>query len=233
MPRSRVSLCWRDWSVAGFLVKATGLSALLEKEWLDTLVRGGGYADKILFLAVGGLWTAVGLPRQAASFGAGYAFGFGAGLVLGVFATMLGCVGAFYYARLLGRDFVAARLSAKTRQIDAFLNDNSFTTTLLIRFLPVGSNLVTNLVAGISSVPALAFFAGSALGYIPQTAIFALAGSGVEVDPALRIGLAAVLLLISGVMSVALFRRFRNRHGAENNEEDRSLTATARLPEDF
>ena len=51
--------------VAGFLVKATGLSALLEKEWLDTLVRGGGYADKILFLAVGGLWTAVGLPRQA------------------------------------------------------------------------------------------------------------------------------------------------------------------------
>ena len=92
---------------------------------------------------------------------------------------------------------------------------------------------MTNLVAGISSVPALAFFAGSALGYIPQTAIFALAGSGVEVDPALRIGLAAVLLLISGVMSVALFRRFRNRHGAENNEEDRSLTATARLPEDF
>jgi len=94
--------------------------------------------------------------------------------------------------------------------------------TLLIRFLPFGSNLVTNLAAGVSRVPAFPFFAGSAIGYLPQTVVFALLGSGVAVDPELRFGLSAVLFAASGAVGVYLYRRFR--HGRTFDENlDREL----------
>ena len=53
------------------------------------------------------------------------------------------------------------------------------------------------------------FFAGSAIGYIPQTVIFALLGSGIHLDPVLRITTAVVLFVISGMIGVYLFRRYR------------------------
>jgi len=85
---------------------------------------------------------------------------------------------------------------------------------LLIRLLPAGSNLLTSLTAGVSSAPALPFIAGSALGFIPQTFIFALTGTGVSIDPAMRIGLSVVLFLISAALGIYLYRRFRHGRSA-------------------
>lgn len=82
--------------------------------------------------------------------------------------------------------------------------------TLLIRFLPVGSNLLTNLVAGVSAVRWLPFMAGSALGYIPQTLIFVLLGSGIHIDPVFRISLSVALFVVSGGLGVYLYRRYRH-----------------------
>ena len=73
----------------------------------------------------------------------------------------------------------------------------------------MGSNLVTNLAAGVSGVRALPFIAGSGLGFIPQTVIFALLGSGIHLDPVLRISTGIVLFLISVMLGVRLFRRYR------------------------
>jgi hypothetical protein len=39
--------------------------------------------------------------------------------------------------------------------------------------------------------------------------IFALLGSGIHLDPVLRISTGVVLFLISGMLGVALFRRYR------------------------
>ncbi len=201
----------------GFAVRLSGLSDLLDEAWIDREIRGRGLNGELLFLAVGGLAAAVGVPRQAVAFMAGYAFGFVWGTVLGVLAALLGCIGGFYYARLLGRSLVAHRFPGKVRKVDAFIRDNPFNMTLLIRLLPVGSNLVTNLAAGVSSVAALPFFAGSALGYVPQTAVFALVGSGVNLDPVWRIGLGVVLFVVSGVLGVYLYRRMR--HGKHYDED--------------
>ena len=81
--------------------------------------------------------------------------------------------------------------------------------TLLIRLLPLGSNLVTNLVAGVSSVRATAFITGSMVGYVPQTIIFALLGSGISLEPELRITLSAVLFVLSGALGYYLYRRYK------------------------
>ena len=193
----------------GAALHFSGLADILDEHWIDAYVRGQGMWGDALFVTAGALFIAVGLPRQMIAFLAGYAFGLVAGSVLALLAAAIGCVAAFAYARLLGRDVIAARFPARVRRIDDFLADHPFTMTLLIRFLPIGSNLLTNLAAGVSRVPAVPFFAGSTLGYVPQTVVFALIGSGVIVDLASRVGIGAVLFAASGALGVYLYRHRR------------------------
>lgn len=194
----------------GFAVDTSGLFSRLNEAWIDLEVRGQGLTGELLFLALGGLATAVGMPRQIVSFLGGYAFGFLFGTVLGAFATLLGCILTFNYSRLLARKLVQRRFARRIRKVDQFLSGNPFSTTLLIRLLPVGNNLVVNLIAGVSSVAMRPYFAGSLLGFVPQTAVFALIGSGINVDPLFRIAVGAALFVISGYIGVWLYRKYQH-----------------------
>ena len=179
-----------------------------------------GTVGELLFVAVGGVVTALAVPRHIVSFLGGYAFGLGLGTALALAATELGCVLSFFYARLIGRPLVAKRLGARVQRIDDFLSANPFAMTLLIRLLPVGNNFATSLAAGVSRVPARPFLLGSLVGYLPQTLVFALAGSGVDVGGVWRIAIAAALFLISGVIGAWLYRKYRHGKtlGAEVDE---------------
>jgi len=201
----------------GYLIDATQLGDILSVEWVDAEVRNKGLAGELLFISVGTVATALGLPRQLIAFLGGYAFGFLAGVALAVLATVFGCIAAFYYARLLGRGIVTRHFPDRIRRIDGFISENTMGMTLLIRLLPVGSNLATNLAAGVSSVRGMPFFSGSAIGYIPQNAVFALIGSGIQLDPLLRIGLGVALFICSGLLGIYLYRKYR--HGKSLGED--------------
>ncbi len=197
----------------GFLIEGMGIKEAFDTHWVDAEVRGKGLSGDALFVLVGGLFIAIGLPRQAVCFLGGYAFGFAEGLAWSTLASGLGCVIAYFYAHFMGRDVIAARFPDRIARLDAFLAGNTFSMTLLMRLLPVGSNLLTNLAAGVSGVVAVPFFLGSLVGYLPQTAVFALLGSGIQVDPVFRIGTSVLLFVASGVIGVWLFRRYRRgRH---------------------
>ncbi len=193
----------------GYGVKVTGLYGLLDESWVDEQIRDKGLAGGLAFLAAGMIMTALGFPRQAISFLGGYGFGLGEGAALALGSTVLGCTLAFYCARWAGRATILGLFPGRIRRLDYLLHDHPFSTALLIRLLPLGSNLVTNLAAGVSGIRALPFIAGSGLGFIPQTVIFALLGSGIHLDPGLRISAGIVLFFISSMLGVALFRRYR------------------------
>lgn len=203
--------------VLGVLIKTTEMGAVFDQAWIDTYVRDRGVQGFLLFLALGWALTSIGLPRQLVAFLGGYAFGFALGTGLALAATTLGCITAFMFARLLGRDMVARRFSDRIRRIDGFLSENPLAMTLLIRFLPLGSNFATNLAAGVSGVRAVSFFTGSAIGFVPQTVVFALLGSGISIDPGFRITFSAVLFVVSGLLGIHLYRRYR--HGKTFDEE--------------
>ena len=196
-------------AVAAVVLKATHFGADIDEAWVNRVLLHHGATSALWFIAAAGLATAMGFPRQAACFLAGYGFGFARGTLVGVAGTLVGCMLSFHYARLLGRSFVRRRFLKRVQRFDAFLGRHPLAMTLLVRLLPVGNNLVTNLIAGVSSVGALPFFAGSGLGYLPQTAIFALVGSGVNVQSSARIVAGGALLVCSGILGLALYRHHR------------------------
>jgi len=195
-----------------YAVRLTPLGEMLERDWIDAHVRGQGLRGELIYLGVGALVTSIGFPRQAVAALGGYAFGVWMGTLLGTLAAALGCLMAFSVARFLMRERVAQRFAGRVQRLDAFLGENTFTTTLLIRFLPVGSNLLTNLVAGVSRVSAPAFISGSAVGYIPQMLIFALVGSGIAVGTKTQLAVSVILFAASGILGLWLYRRYRDSH---------------------
>jgi len=193
----------------GWAVEASGLAHRLDANWVDTEIRGNGVSGWLYYLGFGAVTVAVGLPRQAVCFLGGYAFGLGEGLLLAEAASGLGCLLCFLYARLMGRELVRHRFAERIEKLDAVLQGHPFTMATLIRLLPVGSNVLTNLVAGVSSVPLLPFLAGSLVGYLPQTVIFVLLGSGIHVQPVWRTVVSVALFVMSGLLGVVLYRRVR------------------------
>lgn len=212
-------------ALLGYLFNASDLGSSVNEAWIDARVRGHGLNGALLFLLMGGLFTAIGLPRQIIAFLGGYAFSVELGTLLGALAALIGCMLTFAYARLFGKGLLRSRLGERAGRFDRFIHDHPVSMTLLIRLIPAGSNLLTNLAAGISSIRPIHFFSGTFFGYLPQTLVFALVGSGVHIAPALKLVLASGLFLVSGALGVWLYRRYR--HGLSLDEKiDAALDET-------
>ena len=197
--------------VAGLVLQRVPLGGSAGTLTQLAAMRGPGGA--LLFVAVATVLCAVGLPRQIAAYGAGYAYGVWPGIILVLAVQLIACAANFYWARLVARDWaqrlMRRRWHGRLAKLDAFLTENPFSATLTLRLLPVGNNLALNLLAGLSGIAAVPFLAGSAIGYLPQTVIFALIGGGVRVDRSLQLAVGVALFAISAAVGILLLRRFR------------------------
>jgi uncharacterized membrane protein YdjX (TVP38/TMEM64 family) len=189
---------------AGMVLRSTGFDP-------RQAVATAGEHGPPAFLLIGMLACAAGLPRQIVAMAGGYAFGFWSGCALALLAEIGGCVIDFAWARLLGRRvalrLIERRAGGRLHRLDRFLSERAFTATLSLRLLPLGNNLLLNLVAGVSGVAVLPFLAASLIGYVPQTVVFALAGAGAGVSDGVQFGLAMALLLVSVALGFLLLRR--------------------------
>lgn len=197
-----------------YFARTLGLDEMVkDTKWFNDHILGTGPLSVLIFLAVGGVFTAVGLPRQLVGFLGGFAFGAVSGTLLATLGSGIGCAMAAGYARWGGREFVARRLGTRIRRLDGFLRHKPFKTALAIRFFPLGSNVLTNLAAGVSSIPLMPFILGSTLGYIPQNFIFALFGSGMKKEStegiALSVSMAVVLFVVSIWIGTAVYRSYK------------------------
>ena len=207
----------------GYLAKSIDFEGLAQ--WVDFNDRTGAqwYQGKLAYLSAGMVFTAIGGPRQAVAFFGAYFFGFWPGLAVSTLAAGLGCLLAALIARVFE---VRARQLIRGRVDIAFeyWRQNPVSTTVIIRLLPVGSNLLTNLAAGVTGVPLAAFVLASLAGYMPQMAVFGLMGSGVDVGAewqvALGIGLFAVLM----VVGLWIYGRYRRQIRAKRKTARKTST---------
>jgi uncharacterized membrane protein YdjX (TVP38/TMEM64 family) len=180
---------------------------VLDKDRVDALVGDRGVTGMLLFVSLCALLGSIGLSRQVIAFLGGYAFGFSNGFMLSMLAVVGACITTYTLSRGVLRRFLSGRLPARVRRIDRFLHENTFSMSMLLRLLPLGSNWMINIAAGVSSVKKRPFFLGSALGYIPQMLIFSLLGSGTRVDQFWQVAIAMALFVLAAVLGVVLYRK--------------------------
>jgi uncharacterized membrane protein YdjX (TVP38/TMEM64 family) len=198
-------------AAAGLLLRGVGLAP--GTGWVDRWVLGQGLLGDLVFVAMGAAATAAGAPRQGVAFLGGYAFGVVEGTLLALAAQVAGCALSYGWARAVGRGWAERRLAGRfghrLRPLRDVLAGSPFGATLALRLLPVGNNLALNLLAGMAGVAVVPFLVASAVGYVPQTVVFALLGKGVRVDGAWQIALAVALFVVSAAIGFALLRRHR------------------------
>jgi uncharacterized membrane protein YdjX (TVP38/TMEM64 family) len=178
----------------------------------DFAAHAGRIGD-VSFILLGAAACAVGLPRQIVAFAGGYAHGVWLGGTLALAAQMLGCVGDLLWARLVAGTWVRSRAllgrSDVLARLDSFLSAEPFTATLTLRLLPVGNNLVLNLLAGAFAIRVLPFAAATLLGYLPQTVVFVMLGKGIRVNRGIEIAIALGAFAASLALGLLLLRRTR------------------------
>jgi uncharacterized membrane protein YdjX (TVP38/TMEM64 family) len=166
-------------------------------------------AGAAVFVVVGAVMTALGLPRAVQAFAAGTVFGIGGGFAWAMLGQLIGCAVDFFAARGVAGDWARRRLQGRLRRLDDAIVAQPFTAVLTLRLLPVGNNTALNLLAGVAGVAAGPFLAASAIGYVPQTLIFVLLGSGMQVGRGVQLGLGLGLFVLSAGLGVLMWRRGR------------------------
>ncbi|WP_232449294.1 TVP38/TMEM64 family protein [Granulibacter bethesdensis] len=188
---------------------------------VERLRSPGGWMSYLLLAA---LFCAVGMPRQVVAFAGGYSFGAAEGFGLALSATALGCVVDFLWARLLARTWMRRFLARREQggrlvRLSRLLAVHPFSATLTLRLLPVGSNVLLNILAGVLDIRPIPFVAASIVGFIPQTLVFVLLGGGTRIGHGVQLAVAIMLFCMSMMLGFWLYRRTRlGREAIQPNE---------------
>lgn len=186
---------------------------LIDPDAIAARVSEASSGAKMFFIIGTVLFTALGLPRQLVAFVCGFVFGLVPGVLVSLCSAVAGCIIAFYLARHFLRDFIARRHEKTVNFLDRLVRHDAFVKIIVLRIQPLGTNLLTNLSAGVSSIRPLMFFASTTIGYLPQMIVFALAGDGVRLGDQSKILVSAGLMIVSFALAYWLWHRHQQRSG--------------------
>ncbi|WP_282700106.1 VTT domain-containing protein [Streptomyces sp. CC219B] len=207
-PWSRLSLL-----VAVLASAAVGMllfepQRLLADGWPPQL---SGAAATVVFAVAYGLCTVAFVPRPLLNLAAGALFGSQLGLAAALAGTVLGAGLAFGLGRTLGQDALRPLLRGRwLRAADGQLSKHGFRSMLAVRLFPGVPFWAANYCAAVSRMGYVPFLLATALGSIPNTAAYAVAGAraSTPTSPAFLIALACIAVPALAGVVVA----WRKRH---------------------
>ena len=180
------------------------------REW-GAQLESAGLLGVLMFMGAGTLATGVGLPRQLLAFIGGLAYGIFPGLVVALMAALAGCYLTVRISTAFFSQLVRQRYPAFISQLDSLLQNYVFIKILMLRLQPLGTNLLTNVCIGFTSVPRWKFLLASGIGYVPQMLVFVLIGAGIRVGSQFQWVLSAVLMGLSFFLGILIFRLHKQR----------------------
>ncbi|GGJ55486.1 TVP38/TMEM64 family protein [Streptomyces brasiliensis] len=181
---------------------------LLTHGWPPQL---GGAAAALVFAVAYGLCSVAFVPRPLMSLAAGALFGSELGLAASLTGTVLGAAASFGLGRALGQDALRPLLRGRwLKAADVQLSRHAFRSMMAARLFPGVPFWAANYCAAVSRMHWLPFLLATALGSIPNTAAYVVAGAraAAPTSPAFLIALAfiAVPALAGAVVA------WRKRH---------------------
>ena len=171
----------------------------------------GGAAAAAVFAVAYGLCTVAFVPRPLLNLAAGALFGSQVGLGTALAGTVLGAGVAFGLGRILGQDALRPLLRGRwLKAADGQLSRHGFRSMMVARLFPGVPFWAANYCAAVSRMGWLPFLLATALGSIPNTAAYAVAGAraSAPTSPAFLIAMGFIALpaLIGAVVA------WRKRH---------------------
>jgi len=177
-----------------------------DSQWVARYVANNGYYAVAELMLMGVLLSCVGFPRQVLAFVFGYAFGGLQGALLATLAALMSCILLFYFSRLILRQYIKRRFTQKLIRLEALIIDKTWLKALMIRLLPLGSNYLTNILAGTTCVSPWQFFVGSGIGFLPQMFMLSFAGAGVSLSDEHHLQVSFMLFIIALLIAIYLYR---------------------------
>ena len=154
-----------------------------------------------IFIVGSVVYTALGGPRQVLALSCGVLFG-------GLYGALLTMVAV----QRLSLVWVRRRYASRIAVVKAVLADDTWLWVCVIRLMPVGSNLVTNIAAALSDLRLVSVFFGSLLGYLPQMLVFSFAGAGFALRDGSKLWFSLGALVFSTALGLYLYHHgFKQR----------------------
>ncbi|WP_030189314.1 TVP38/TMEM64 family protein [Streptomyces violaceorubidus] len=208
-PWSRLSLLVALLASAATAVVLFQPQQLLTDGWPPQL---GGAAAALAYAVAYGLCTVAFVPRPLLNLAAGALFGSQLGLASALAGTVLGAGIAFCLGRILGQEALRPLLRGKwLKAADGQLSRHGFRSMLAARLFPGVPFAAANYCAAVSRMGLLPFLLATALGSIPNTAAYVVAGAraSTPTSPAFLIAMACIAL--PGLAGAVLAWRKRHR----------------------
>lgn len=118
------------------------------------------------------------LPRPVLNLAVGALLGAQSGLLSALAGTVLAAAASFGLGRLLGQEALRPLLRGRrSAAVDRVLSRHGFRSALVLRLVPGIPFAAVNYAAAVSRMSWRSFLGGTALGSIPNTAAYVIAGS--------------------------------------------------------
>lgn len=176
---------------------------------------GGRGMGMLAFVVIGGLLISAGVPRTWLSVFAGGVYGVVRGSILAVLAATVGAVLVYLAGRLFLQTVVDRRIGGRLEVWRDRFRRDAFWWVLYGRLFPFSNSTLNSLVCGSCAVPLLPYLAGSVLGFVPHSVIFAMFGDGGAEARISQVLLGVGLLLVTVILRHWWSHRFPASAGQE------------------
>ncbi|WP_406397454.1 TVP38/TMEM64 family protein [Streptomyces uncialis] len=210
------------WSRLSLLVVllAGAATAMLLFEPQKVLADGwppqlGGVAAATAFAVAYGLCTVAFVPRPLLNLAAGALLGSQFGLAAAVAGTVLGAGMSFGLGRVLGQDALRPLLRGRwLTAADGQLSRHGFRSMLAVRLFPGVPFVAANYCASVSRMGWTPFLLATALGTVPNTAAYVIAGDRAQTPTSPGFLIAMGFIALSGLAGAVV--AWRKRHQLRN-----------------
>jgi uncharacterized membrane protein YdjX (TVP38/TMEM64 family) len=151
------------------------------RETLRGLIEGNLALALAAFVAIYAVTIALSLPGGAVlTIAGGFLFGWLVGGAASVVAATVGATVVYLVAKTTLRDILVAKAGPRLKRFAEGFREDAFSYLLFLRLVPVFPFWLVNLAPGLLGVPFATYVLTTALGIIPGTFAFSLAGNGLD-----------------------------------------------------
>lgn len=176
---------------------------------LQDMIAAWGWAAWFVFTIGYALVALTPIPVTVMAVTAGVLFGLLQGVILSVVGVMIGCWGAYWIARLLGKQATAKILGNHYNTVEKHLDQAGFQAVVMLRLLPGFPYWPVNYGSGAFNISQRDFMFASILSVIPGQISLVAIGSFISEPNTLNGVVVGVGWLVVLVLTVWSYRRWK------------------------